>query len=397
MTDVNPERLRDAMHSLAGDVRSVDLRDRALRTSHRLAVRRTVVTAAAAVVALGAVGAGLATVLPRDRGLPGPGTSVHPTEPAPETTSPAPETPTPSAPASPSTGLQAARFPGTLFVSHAVSMDPQSLQQVIEAYAWHSDGSLTRLGRISTDINGHLSISSDGKQVSWFDKGEDLMVSAIDGSKRRVLVPKAGAHCSSGNAAWSPDGRTLAYTKTFLSGGVLVHNVVVVDVATGSQRVVDADGACQPVWSTDGGYLGYAKGSSNGSRIVTVRPDGTGRRVSPLIAGNTGWAWLTSLSAGAQRATAYLIPKRYDLGDPYPTFMANATVDLASGRTAPLAPGVEQAYWAAYTPDGRLLLAIALGMGGPLRLELRSSDGKVLAQRASDKDLTFRFGAYLPD
>ncbi len=61
MTDVNPERLRDAMHRLAGDVRSVDLRDRALRTSHRLAVRRTVVTAAAAVVALGAAGAGPAS------------------------------------------------------------------------------------------------------------------------------------------------------------------------------------------------------------------------------------------------------------------------------------------------------------------------------------------------
>ena len=388
MTDVNPERLRDAMHRLAGDVRSVDLRDRALRTSHRLAVRRTVVTAAAAVVALGAAGAGLATVLPRDRGLPGPGNSIHPTEPAPAT-SPTPQTPTPSTSQSPASGVQAARFPGTLFVSRGIDGNPQE-PQVMETDALHSDGSLTRLGRINTGtINANLSISSDGKQVSWFTDTDDLVVSAIDGSKRRVLVTKVGYHCGGGNALWSPDGKKLAYSTG--------RTVVVVDVATGTQRVVDTDGGCQPVWSTDGGYLGYAKAGSTGSRIVTVRPDGTGRRVSPLIGGNTGWAWITSLSAGAQRATAWLVPKGYDEGDPFPTFQANATVEVASGRTAPLAPGVEEAFWATYTPDGRLLLAIALGTYGPLRLELWTSDGKLLAQRRWDTNRAARFGAYLPD
>lgn len=75
------DRLHADLADLADEVRVVDLRDRTLRSSRNLGIRRTLLGAATAIAVL-AIGAGttFATVSYRQTGLPaGPGSSVQPT------------------------------------------------------------------------------------------------------------------------------------------------------------------------------------------------------------------------------------------------------------------------------------------------------------------------------
>lgn len=86
----------------------------------------------------------------------------------------------------------------------------------------------------------------------------------------RVLAPETwGAHARSGFAAWSPDGRWLA----FASGAV-----VIVDIATGQRRTLVGESASanEVAWSPDGAMLAYA---SAGTGLGVVRLDGGGKKL----------------------------------------------------------------------------------------------------------------------
>jgi Tol biopolymer transport system component len=94
--------------------------------------------------------------------------------------------------------------------------------------------------------------------------------------KTRVTDPKAD-----GGIAWSPDGRRLAFYR---QTGVLTADVFVADADGGRLRNLtrgSAEFSWGPDWSPDGTRIVYAAGGPNVDRLVTMRPDGTDKRVVP--------------------------------------------------------------------------------------------------------------------
>jgi TolB protein len=123
------------------------------------------------------------------------------------------------------------------------------------------DGGATRTLVTVPGRSGAL--TPDGVLVAYLSgpwTSTALMVSRIDGSNARRV---AGGRATAWNAAWSPDGRRLAYTYGDSGVGLQVHIVN----ADGSQdrplTAVPADeGSAQmPAWSADGSMIAVQVGS----------------------------------------------------------------------------------------------------------------------------------------
>ena len=86
-----------------------------------------------------------------------------------------------------------------------------------------------------------------------------------DGTGARQLVTSVGFDR---DAAWSPDGRRLAFTSTRTGN----EEIFVLDVATGMQRNITGNAARDhdPTWSPDGSRLAFASGRDGDSEIYVI-------------------------------------------------------------------------------------------------------------------------------
>jgi Tol biopolymer transport system component len=127
-----------------------------------------------------------------------------------------------------------------------------------------------------------VAVSPDGYRVVFSTSNPPniaLVLVTMDGSERKVLTPDGRFF----SAAWSPDGKSLAYMK-------LGDGVWVMDADGTSPRQIAKEGS-GPVWSPDGKSIAYVEtvmaprqpgqqwAQPQRADIVIVNPDGTGRRV----------------------------------------------------------------------------------------------------------------------
>ena len=100
-----------------------------------------------------------------------------------------------------------------------------------------------------------------------------------DGQDKRPVTASGGAYDD--EPSWSPDGSAIVFQRT---GGVYNHQLLVVTVATGSERALmaaDPDGAqYAPAWSPDGQLIAFVSNHEIDPdgyeyQVYTVRPDGT--------------------------------------------------------------------------------------------------------------------------
>ncbi len=124
-------------------------------------------------------------------------------------------------------------------------------------------------------VDSHPALSPDGQQVAYASEcgGGGLFVVSVGGGTPRRIASH-GFH-----PAWSPDGRQLAFSlwpdRGFSLGWLKSGSEIrVLDLATGSERTVTADGGVQPAWSPDGRLIAYRvpRGEAPGLRVV--RTDG---------------------------------------------------------------------------------------------------------------------------
>ena len=118
---------------------------------------------------------------------------------------------------------------------------------------------------IALDFAISAAWSPDGRWVAYTTPSELRMMDlASDTSERVTALGPCGSLGECG-VTWSPDGQTVAFT----SGDTLRS----IDVATGRISLLTSGGSIgSPDWSPDGGSIVFARGHE----LWVIRPDGTG-------------------------------------------------------------------------------------------------------------------------
>ena len=116
--------------------------------------------------------------------------------------------------------------------------------------------------------------------------GYGISVMRPDGSQQRLLAHVTSSPGAGGlHAAWSPDGRRIAFLRLGRSIG---SDILVVDVKGGRVRKVASDSrsGSVPAWSPNGRRIAYA---TNSSSISLMNTDGSGKRSFVEYATQPAW------------------------------------------------------------------------------------------------------------
>jgi Tol biopolymer transport system component len=128
--------------------------------------------------------------------------------------------------------------------------------------------------------------------VDFFCPGE-IWVMAADGSERRRLTVSTQASDRTGAPSWSPDGTTIAYTRTCCFLGTNENGLWLISADGGVPRRVDSRRVVgRPVWSPNGSSIALAVALLNESTEMTVIPSTGGAGV--MLASSPGSEYPTS-------------------------------------------------------------------------------------------------------
>ncbi len=220
--------------------------------------------------------------------------------------------------------------------------------------------------------------------------------------------PPAGTITVPVNPAFTPDSRSVTFSRTFFVDGKPAGNDIArVSLESGDvQPLVQVSDVIPGVayhgirWAPDGAQLyfsvSYPDGEDSRNGVWVVDADGTGQRqvLGRYQAEGTAPAVLQVAPDGAHLLV--YDPALFGYGSgPAPVY---ATVDPADGTPTPLvplspdAPGYASIWWAGFSPDGSSLVTlqrpvedavVALRDVGataeyPLPLELQGDDGPVM-------------------
>ncbi|SCG60759.1 TolB-like translocation protein [Micromonospora coxensis] len=337
---MNDQRLRLDLADLAEEVTPVDLRDRALRTSRRLGIRRAVASSAAVVVLLGAA-TGTAVAIRPDAGpapmLPGgtPWATAGSSAPTPHPTPPAPH-PVPIG-----------------RVLYAPGPDSQSSTALT---AWQPGAAPVPLIDLPGAVSGaDVAVSPDGARVAWLqDAG--LWVAGVDGTGRRKLRDRVMTDCW--GPAWVPSVDALSVGVPPAPGDPSAVRRGLVDLLTGEVATLQVEGrACHPVWSADGRVLVYA--DADGA-VVVASPIGERLRQVPGLGGSAGWNSydVASLSPDGSRVALLRVGAGQDAGDPARDLTANVVLDTRTGEVVDLPLDGRRLLQAYFRSDGSLVARV---------------------------------------
>jgi Tol biopolymer transport system component len=149
-----------------------------------------------------------------------------------------------------------------------------------DVYSMKSDGTDRRRLTYTSEYEAFMNVSRDGKKLvvgTYRDDGAELVTMNVDGSNRRVVVSAEGS-TRFFYPAFSPDGRTIAYT-TRSGNGATGYSIWTVSVSGGkaTQLTPTTESSTFPSWSPDGRQIVFSRGpiSSLGEDLYIMNADGT--------------------------------------------------------------------------------------------------------------------------
>ncbi|MFI7430362.1 hypothetical protein ACIBPB_25500 [Micromonospora sp. NPDC049836] len=343
---MNEDRLRLDLAGLADEVTSVDLRDRALRTSRRLGIQRAVATSAAALVMIGAA-TGTALAIRPDGQAP-----VPPQPAGPSTTVPVPPTPDPSTP-DPSTSAEptgSAVQPGSALPGTRYYLESTSTKARIHAVHGGIDRVVYQVGYAADSECewNTITISPDGKRVAWVQDSTDGNASGI------LLVGTTGERASTslsdGISCYGPgalvwQGSDLLMVKKKSGQSVLY------DLKANKRVQGDPGQETDRCWSADGRWL--AAMDEERKPYVT---DGTRSRQ---------YRYTPPRQAAWQARSVSMDGRYVSVGwvgtDPSRRDGSYAMVDTITSKVVEL-PGGEQIFSILFTIDRKVIVKRASGI-----------------------------------
>jgi len=130
--------------------------------------------------------------------------------------------------------------------------------------------------------------SPDGRWLA-FDAENDIWIMKRDGSASRRIT--SGAETDDSEPAWSPNGRQIAFTRYHVRSDR--STIAVVDVTGGNADEITA--GASPSWAPDGSRLVFVRGDFQDSEIFVADADGSNvRRLTSAGAGSSDPAWSPS-------------------------------------------------------------------------------------------------------
>ena len=224
-------------------------------------------------------------------------------------------------------------------------------------------------------------VAPDGKRIVFtrvaFDIATDtrtseLWLATIDGARvdRRILVP---ASAKAGDAAWSPDGRHIAYVAPFLGKPQLW----VMPVDTGVGRMVTAGVLAPrgPIWSPDASHIAFVARVEQPATIIPgmpAKPEGATWATPARVIDSFQWR---------NDATGYVVPGADHV---FVTGIdGGAPRQLTQGSTDQVSDTAMT-----WTPDGRHVIYTARVRPGADMLPTESDLWRVAATGGAPERLT---------
>jgi Tol biopolymer transport system component len=163
-----------------------------------------------------------------------------------------------------------------------------------EIYSINVDGTNSKKLMSSSIGLNHHEFSPDGNKIACvgyinMESTWSIHVFEADGTNLKRLTNTSGVF--DGALSWSPDGSTIAFTRTFpteLSRG----DEIWLMKADGSNQRYSGVKGFQPMWSSDGGRFVYSSSKSGNYEIYTSNTDGTNeRRLTTNAADDSNPVW----------------------------------------------------------------------------------------------------------
>lgn len=227
---------------------------------------------------------------------------------------------------------------------------------------------------------GAPAVSPDGKRVVYslndaeksaqkHDNGTDLYIMDADGKNARPLVEHGQVGSWLGEPTWTPDGKSVYFTRRDAHGAETVERV---DVASGKSQVVLQD-AATPTISPDGQHIAYLKTDPQAF---------------------TQDLWVSNLDGSEARRL---------LGDPEftslvaPRFAPDSQRIVFVAVGGPDRPSVDRPKAARFNPLAWLGPAVAEAHAVPYNLWTVNVDGSGITRLTNDLEIDSPVTAWSPD
>ncbi|RKU06212.1 hypothetical protein C6501_19040 [Candidatus Poribacteria bacterium] len=152
-------------------------------------------------------------------------------------------------------------------------------------YVMDDDGSNLTLLTESKELKPYPKCwSPDGQQILFGQDRLPLNLMNADGTHIQQLHPRTDANTTILGGSFSPDGKSIVFSRDFVKNGKVKNTITVMDLATRAMKIIAEEDAVNCRWSPNGKQIVFDKPSTvggGGNTIWIMGADGQNPR--PLI------------------------------------------------------------------------------------------------------------------